>query len=145
MAKIREFAKAAEKIVKNHEKELKSIILTHVDVLVDLNTSQLMKGIRSDGTSLGNYKSKDYANFKRTLNPNGVVDLKLTGAFHESFYVRKSEFPIVIDAKDKKRNELVNKYGEKLFGLTQINKKVFAIGYVKEGLLKYYRKVLHIR
>jgi hypothetical protein len=145
MKKIREFVKKLETIDKNQERELNRIIKENVDVLIDLNTSQLMKGIRSDGNSVGKYANKDYANFKRTLNPNGVVDLKLTGAFHESFFVRKNEFPIVIDAKDKKRNELVNKYGEQIFGLTQINKKVFAIGYVREGLLKYYRKILHIR
>jgi hypothetical protein len=145
MKKIRDFAKRVETIEKNLDKELKRVIREHVDVLIDLNTAQLMQGIRSDGNSVGKYANKDYANFKRTLNPRGVVDLKLTGAFHESFYVRKTDFPIVIDAKDKKRNDLVNKYGEQIFGLTAINKKVFAIGYVKEGLLKYYRKVLHVR
>jgi hypothetical protein len=145
MGNLRKLSQNLQKAYSDQEKELKRIIKDNSKVLVDLNTRQLIFGIRSDNQKLPKYKSKWYDKFKRTLNPRGVTDLRVSGKFHQSFFVTKAEFPIIIDAKDRKRDSLVKKYGLKIFGLTPESKKIFAAGYVKKNLLEFYRKMVHLR
>jgi hypothetical protein len=146
MAKrLKVLIKRLEDAHKDQDKELERTIKINSKVILDLNKQQLFEGVDSTGKSLGQYKSKWYAKLKRMLNPNGVVDLYLTGKFYAGFYLKKIGFPIQIDSKDKKRNKLVDDYGGKIFGLNKESKELFAKDYIKDGLLKYYKKVLHLR
>lgn len=144
MGKIKELKNKFEKIYQQQDAELVAIIKRNESVVVALNTGQLMVGLNSDGESLGEYASRSYADMKRTLNPRGVVDLKLTGHFHENFFVAV-ELPLTVWSYDGKTDDLTKKYGRNLFGLTEENKKIFAIGYVKEELIAFYKRVLGLR
>ena len=121
-----------------------SIFIRYTSVILDLNTDQLMHGYDSEGQPLEPYKSAMYAEFKLTLNPRGVVDLKLTGDFHNSFYISSKEFPLTIDAKDSKRNKLVTRYGIQIFNLTEESKKILFAGYVQGDVNQYYRGVYDV-
>lgn len=101
------------------------VIRRNEPTLVDLNTAQLMEGKDADGNSLGEYRNQDYARFKQTLNPRGVVDLKLEGDFHESFYIEAQRFPVFADARDPKTGKLVDTYG-KILGFTKESKEAAA-------------------
>jgi|SRR5215216_2856308 len=129
--------------VELQEKDLLKIVENNKDTLIDLNLSQLMQGRNSAGQSLGNYASKEYADFKRTLNPLGVIDLKLEGDFHAGFYVEASKFPVVIDSADEKTNELGIKYGEDIFGLDQKNQAIFQAEILLETI-KYYEELMGV-
>lgn len=143
MGKLRELSKRWEKVEKGQKDELIKIIQRHNKVILTLNKQQLFAGRDAMGRKLAKYKSKSYARYKMKLNPQGVTDLYLHGKFYDGMFV-KTFFPIVIDSKDGKRNKLVGRYGKGLFGLDRTSKKIFAKGYVREGLLKYYRKILHV-
>lgn len=112
----------------NFEKVLLNVIKDHDNEIIDLNADDQLftKGVDSDGDSLPEYKSSEYRRLKRMLNPNSVTDLKLTGDFHQGFYVDAGRFPINIDSRDSKTGELVRKYGENIFGLTDENLVEFA-------------------
>lgn len=118
---FREYAKHLRTITERVvEKDLLTVIKEHEITALDLNTAQLMRGEDSQGHFVNPpYQSIDYAEMKLHLNPAGVVDLKLTGRFHNSFYLRAGSFPISIWARDKKTNMLVAKYGAKIFNLQQ--------------------------
>lgn len=116
---LRQMAPQQEKIVLE-------VVARNEPTIVDLNTAQLMEGKDSNGQIFGEYSSAAYAEFKRSLNPRGVVDLKLTGKFHDSFYIEAARFPVFVDARDPKTGKLVEKYGSEIFGLTQESKEAAA-------------------
>lgn len=114
--------------------------------IIDLNTGQLEKGIASDGVNIEpGYAFEGYASFKKSIGsnaPKGTPDLKLTGDFYSGFKIGKIQpnyFDISSD--DKKTGELVSKYSDLIFGLTDENKNVL-IEYLQQSLKdKLYEKL----
>lgn len=106
------------------EEILLGVIRDYSKQIIDLNQDQLQKGKNSQGKPLGKYVSKSYAKYKKKLNPRGVVDLKLTGKFYDSFFVQAQKFPVFVDAKDSKTPKLKKKY-EFIFNLTPHNKQSY--------------------
>lgn len=130
--------------IDEQEQNILRIIQENKSYLLDLNTGQLMHGLDSNDVLLSPvYRSKLYAEFKLTLNPLGVVDLHLTGAFHEGFFIDASKFPVLFDSTDEKTSELRAKYGEAIFGLDQVNKDDLA-AHLKTQIVDYYKSLLVI-
>lgn len=92
---------------------------------VNYNRGQMMDGFTSDNKEIGGYASLAYEQLKQELNPfaNGRVDLNLTGAFQKAMDAKITGNMLLIDSNDSKRNKLVEKYGKKIFGLTEKNQK----------------------
>jgi hypothetical protein len=89
--------------------------------LIMLNQAQLYtKSIDRDGEALGGYQSQFYEDLKKGMNPQlgGLVDLNLTGDFYGGFYVRVEDTEFIIGSTDEKSQELENKYGKDIFGIT---------------------------
>lgn len=113
----------AAKLMKISEDDITNAVLKIIrddkSFAIDLNTGQLFSGVDSTGQMLDHYRSPGYADFKLTLNPKGVTDLKVTGQFYASFFMNAEAFPISFSATDSKKDELTKKYGENIFGLTK--------------------------
>ncbi len=125
------------------EGDILQIIGNYQNVIVDMNTNQLMAGIDAAQHRISPpYSSKRYAEFKLFLNPAGVVDLRVTGEFHEGFFISINKFPIEFDSKDKKAADLKKKYGANIFGITSANKKELVRGYLVDDIHAYYRHVV---
>lgn len=107
------------------DKIILEVIEQQQHTILDLNISQLMGGYNSAGEVFGTYRPGPYRDLKERLNPaaGGNVDTRLTGAFHNSFYIEADAFPIYVRARDYKEPRLTERYGEEIFGLTQENKK----------------------
>jgi hypothetical protein len=119
MSRLREYVARLKSInQKTIDDGVLKIVQETKNQAIDLNTKQLFAGRDANGQSLGGYRNENYAAFKRSLNPAGVVDLKLTGDFHSSFFAKTDSFPIAFDATDEKTSELKQKYGE-IFGLDE--------------------------
>lgn len=116
------------------------IIRAEQKQILDLNRQQLDDSITSDGEPLGEYASIAYANRKG----RSTVDLKLTGAFHDSFFINADKYPIAFNATDKKTSGLVERYGEEIFGLTQANKREVSQEIIRIGLINWLREILHV-
>lgn len=144
MGRIKELIEKYGKAdVKTQEKDLLKIVVANQGYLVELNKSQLLNGINAKGGSLGRYRSKSYAKYKKKLNPRGVVDLKLTGKFHNSIFVKNSKWPITIDAHDVKTPKLLSKYKNAL-GITPENEKRFAKR-INVATKEYYKKLYRVQ
>lgn len=144
MGKVADYIKHLGKVtVKSQERALLDIIKRHEHLLIDIVTAQLLNGMDGNGEFLQAYQSENYAEMKLHLNPKGVTDLRLTGSFWEGFFAVVKKFPIVIDSKDKKRDELVKKYGEAIFWPAQEGKTLF-IEFIEQALKEYYRGVYTI-
>jgi hypothetical protein len=103
------------------EKDILKILKSEEAALVDANTDQLMRGEDSEGNEIDPpYRSRNYAEFKLFLNPAGVVDLNLTGAFHAKFKLVTSKgWPAYLYSTDKKAPELEGKYGRDIYGVQE--------------------------
>jgi hypothetical protein len=93
--------------------------------LLELKREEFTLGVRPTGSPIGYYRNKAYENRKRRLNPlaRGRVDLMLTGAFIDSFYLLRpstqKKTGSLFGARDKKRNSLVEKYGKDIMSLNE--------------------------
>ncbi len=125
---------------------IKSIVEDNSNEIIDLNTEDQLfdRGIGSDGESLGVY-SNPYKKLKKAIGqPSDRVTLRLEGDFYKSFEVIIGDKQFRINATDKKTKWLINRYGEKVFGLTKDNLSLFREVVVKPELLKEIRKTIKL-
>lgn len=98
------------------------VIRENSDAIVAINQGQLSMGQKKDGRKVGWYRSEQYAQFKNSMNPLPpfrVPDLRLTGAFYGGMKLDISGDKFNITSTDSKTPELVEKYGEDIFGLSE--------------------------
>jgi len=96
--------------------------------MIALNKEQLQAGIGADGKRIGKYRSWHYAQMKNAMNPLpglGNVDLILTGSFSDSFQVDINGEDIERIATDSKTSDLIGRYGDDVFGLTDNNQEFY--------------------
>jgi len=127
------------------EAKLLELIRNTEHLAVDMNTSQLMDGVNSLGRPLAPYRSPSYAEFKRTLNPKGVTDLKLSGDFHRGFFTDADAFPVRFDSRDSKTGMLVEQYGQELFGLTRTNLNEYSDEIKRLYVIWFKNQILRLR
>ena len=114
------------------------------EIAMDLNTDDQLfaKGIDSTGSRLAPY-APGYAALKRTLNPNGVTDLKLSGDFHSGWFINSNLNKIVFGSRDSKSSMLSRKYGADIFGLTPPNQYDWARGEILPRIQDDQKKALN--
>ncbi len=122
-------------------RQVKMTIGQTKQLIIDKNQDQLMQGIRSDGTEI----TPPYTYFTREKkkekgrDPN-IVTLYDTGDFFREMFVDVGSDVIEIDSMDYKSDDLQEKYGEKVFGLTPDSKEE----YVEEALPVLVDKIKEI-
>ena len=126
---------------------IKSIVEDNSNEIIELNTEDQLfdQGIGSDGSSLEPTYSNPYKKIKQAIGqPSDRVTLRLEGDFYKSFEVIIGDKQFRINATDKKTKWLINRYGEKVFGLTKDNLSLFREVVVKPELLKEIRKTIKL-
>lgn len=102
--------------------------------IVEANVEQLYGyGINSLGIRIDTYQP--YTPYTVRIKqekgqPYDRVTLRDTGDFQKSFGVVFDPVGFYITATDYKTQDLIDKYGEKIFGLTKENRQEIAIKYV---------------
>lgn len=109
---------------------------------MELNNQQLFQGERADGTSLPDYSFVSVNFFNK---PSGPIRLFDTGDFYNGFIFSSSNFPFFITSKDSKTDDLQERYGSEIFGLTQENLSGFAKVFILPTIGKKLRDYLGIR
>ena len=126
---------------------VKSIVEDNSNKIIELNTEKQLfdRGIGSDGLRLEPSYSNPYKKLKKALNqPSDRVTLRLEGDFHKSFEVIIGSKQFQINATDKKTKWLIQRYGEKIFGLTSDNVSLFREIVIRPELLQEIRKEIKI-
>lgn len=118
--------------------EIPSIIDNTSQELIALNQSQLFdKGVNADNEELQPYTFLTEF-YKREKNqPFDRTTLKDTGDFYRGFNIKTSNQFIIFDSTDSKTADLENKYGNRIFGLTQENKTVYSFGVFYDNVKRY--------
>lgn len=124
---------------------VRELISSNPQKLTQPNKDQLYtKGQKSDGSFLRGYANGEYAQYKNFLNslPGlGQPDLFETGAFYNGFFVKVESRSITFGSTDQKSAALEQKYGKEIFGLTEENKKIYQMTFIRPEIQKYITKV----
>ena len=88
------------------------------------------------------YAPKTIQNKKRKGQPTTRVTLRDTGAFHESMYVVFDSEGFYVTASDEKTEELVKKYGEEIFRLTDKNFTRIVRSHIRKELVKRLKRAI---
>lgn len=114
--------------------------------ITEMNVEQLYEfGINSLGISIDTYAP--YTPYtirikKEKGQPTDRVTLRDTGAFHKSFEVVVGPTEFYVTATDPKTEELIERYGGKIFGLVPQNKTELVQKYLYPSVMNQINKEL---
>lgn len=126
---------------------LEDIIRDKEDVIVSaIADDQLYRrGINGRGEKIMSYMpytAKTIQNKKRKGQPTTRVTLRDTGAFHKSMFVVFDSEGFYIIASDEKTEELIKKYGEEIFRLTDKNFTRIVRSHIRKELVKRLKRAI---
>lgn len=126
---------------------LEDIVRDKEDVIVSaIADDQLYRrGINGRGEKIMSYMpytAKTIQNKKRKGQPTTRVTLRDTGAFHKSMFVVFDSEGFYITASDEKTEELVKKYGEEIFRLTNKNFTRIVRSHIRKELVKRLKRAI---
>ena len=126
---------------------LEDIVRDKEDVIVSaIADDQLYRrGINGKGKKIMDYMpytARTIKNKKRKGQPTTRVTLRDTGAFHESMYVVFDSEGFYITASDEKTQDLVEKYGEEIFRLTDKNFTRIIRSHIRKELVKRLKRAI---
>lgn len=125
---------------------VKKAVEENTEKIVEMNVEQLYDfGINALGISIDTYAPySPYTVRVKTEKgqPTDRVTLRDTGDFHKSFEVVVGPTDFYITATDYKTADLVEKYGERIFGLIPQNKTELARTYLYPIVIKEIRQSL---
>lgn len=126
---------------------LEDIIRDKEDVIVSaIADDQLYRrGINGRGEKIMSYMpytAKTIQNKKRKGQPITRVTLRDTGAFHKSMFVVFDSEGFYITASDEKTEELIKKYGEEIFRLTDKNFTRIVRSHIRKELVKRLKRAI---
>lgn len=133
------------------EFEKRNAILEEKEKIVDLNRSQLRKGVNAEGEFFGAYKSLAYAEFKESLSSYKAKfhtpDLYLTGSLQDKMDLRIDGDVVVIFSHDPEATKkLVGRFFSSYsFGFPRSPRfkvKKLAISIVTKAFIKNSKQVL---
>lgn len=126
---------------------LEDIVRDKEDVIVSaIADDQLYRrGINGRGEKIMSYMpytAKTIQNKKRKGQPTTRVTLRDTGAFHKSMFVVFDSEGFYITASDEKTEELIKKYGEEIFRLTDKNFTRIVHSHIRKELVKRLKRAI---
>lgn len=109
-----------EKIKVDRDKIVLDTIQMFETFVIDQNRKQLFAGIDGKGNQIvPEYTDKTYDIKISVGQPADRVTLKDTGDFYASIFIDYGTKYIYFDANDSKTNDLIDKYGGSILGLTE--------------------------
>lgn len=129
-------------------KMIQKIIQEHEAEIIDMNAQEQLfeSGENSLGVSIASYApySPITIEIKRMKGqPTNRVTLRDEGDFESSFYLVISDKQFEIKASDWKTEELVEKYGSSILGLTKENIASLTWDYIYPELMETFKKELY--
>jgi len=126
------------------EKELLKVVSLNDQKALNLNRDVQLFDEGSDAK--GTFLSPEYAPItvllkRQSGQPTNRVTLRDTEAFHNSFFMDTSSFPVRIDATDSKTAELKDKYGVDIFGLDNESLDEFT-DFILSDVQDLYREIV---
>jgi hypothetical protein len=120
---------------------VKDLIRANAGLILKMNKNDQLF---NDGINRLSHKLKEYTEFTKKIKrskgqPVDRTTLRDTGSFHKRFFLSVDNQGFEIDSTDPKRDELVEKYQDDIFGLTDENMRILQ-NVLKQQLLTEIRK-----
>ena len=110
---------------------------------VNKQREQLFKGKNEEGQPIvPAYTPRTVAIKKKKGQPTDRVTLKDTGDFYKEIFLDTREKEFVIDSADPKAGQLIEKYGEKIFGLDETNQEAYVNNHLDDSFVSRIEKKL---
>lgn len=110
------------------------------DILILNQEDQLFEqGVDNKGRSLGEYAQTTIDYKKAKGQPYDHVTLYDEGDFYRGFHLENVNNKLYVDSSDSKTNDLGEKYGEDIFGLTDKNIAEFVNSYLKPAVIDRFK------
>lgn len=114
---------------------IQSIILENEYVITDMNSEDQLyeQGINRLGVNIMDYAPYSPLTIeikKEKGQPYNRVTLRDEGDFEQSFYVEADRLQFTIKAADWKTEDLIQRYGRQILGLTEENKIILIWEYI---------------
>lgn len=114
---------------------IQSIILENEYVITDMNSEDQLyeQGINRLGVNIMDYAPYSPLTIeikKEKGQPYNRVTLRDEGDFEQSFYVEADRQQFTIKAADWKTEDLIQRYGRQILGLTEENKIILIWAYI---------------
>lgn len=114
---------------------IQSIILENEYVITDMNSEDQLyeQGINRLGVNIMDYAPYSPLTIeikKEKGQPHNRVTLRDEGDFEQSFYVEADRQQFTIKAADWKTEDLIQRYGRQILGLTEENKIILIRAYI---------------
>ena len=122
---------------------IQDLVVKNASIIKGLQTNgQMYAGIKADGSEI----EPDYKGITKIIKaskgqPYDRVTLKDTGSFYKKVFIKSDNQGFELDSADSKRDKIVTKYTEDIFGLTIENKQAFA-SYIKGQLINEIKQRL---
>lgn len=137
--------KALQRINNRSAQIAVEIMIENEHIILDMNTDDqlFLQGITADNVPIIN--SEPYAPFtiavkRQKGQPVNRVTLRDSKDFHDSFKLKKDSNKVTITATDEKTFELTLRYGDSIFGLTNVNRLEIRNAYVFPEMMTLIRK-----
>lgn len=125
---------------------IRELIIQNEDYIVSLNKDQLNnEGINSQGVEIASYAPYAPSTVARKIRkhqPFDRVTLRDTGRFQAGFHLVVTPKTFRVTSRDRKTEELVDKYGPYIFGLTSENRNRLIQEVLMPALSDYMIKIL---
>lgn len=149
MEKIQRLIDNLSYIQRNFDMYVEEIIRDNEQIVINLNQQDQLynKGITSTSKDISSYRPYKSLTIKikqEKGQPTDRVTLRDRGDFYEGFYVRYFEEGFLINSTDDKTQELKDKYGKDIFGLTNENISNLLHTEIIPILIKQYKDRLGI-
>ena len=114
---------------------IQSIILENEYIITDMNSEDQLyeQGINRLGVNIMDYAPYSPLTIeikKEKGQPYNRVTLRDEGDFEQSFYVKADTQQFTIKAADWKTEDLIQRYGRQILGLTEENKIILIWAYI---------------
>lgn len=149
MEKIKRLVDNLSYIQRNFDMYVEEVIRDNEQIIINLNRQDQLynKGITSTSKDISSYRPYKSLTIKikqEKGQPTDRVTLRDRGDFYEGFYVRYFEGGFLINSTDDKTQELKDKYGQDIFGLTNENISNLLHTEIIPILIKQYKDRLGI-
>ena len=128
--------KALERALSSSRQVVRAEAVAHQKLIAQLNREQLSQGIKSDNTSMPDYKDGS-----KSPNAPGPIQLFDTGDFHAGIEPLFESKEITMLGVDPKSDLLAGKYGKNIFGLTPENIQLLRMEMLP-GIIRRFKKML---
>ena len=138
---IAEACRRMQRVVDGLDDAIDTILNNVEPDIVKMQTDRLQQGIFVSGNPIyPDYKPYTVAEKLRKEQDAEHVTLRDTGAFYNAIYAARIGDEVIIESGDEKNDELVEKYGEGIFGLTKEDKPDIKEK-TTDGLVEYVKDI----